>query len=59
MKLKGFLKNTTKFLGKSTGLFVSVKLLLSGITNLMEEMTKLLLEMTKFVAAVKEFLNLF
>ncbi|MGA5680824.1 hypothetical protein ACPCHR_24485 [Bacillus bombysepticus] len=59
MKLKKITKNITKFLGMSTCLLVSVKLLFNEIASLMEAMTKILLEMTKFVVAAKEFLNLF
>lgn len=59
MKLKKITKNITKFLGISTCLLMSVKLLFNEIASLMEAMTKILLEMTKFVMAEKEFLNLF
>ncbi|OBW56037.1 MULTISPECIES: hypothetical protein [Bacillus cereus group] len=59
MKLKKITKNITKFLGMSTCLLMSVKLLFNEIASLMEAMTKILLEMTKFVMAAKEFLNLF
>ncbi|MGS2749780.1 hypothetical protein ACVAMH_23270 [Bacillus zanthoxyli] len=57
MKLKNFLKNAAKFLGKVTGGLGLVALVLSGMKNTVEEMTKLLLAMKECVAAMKEFLN--